>query len=79
MNALRDDVKHYPKHDLSEYKYLSFPEHCLRHTFASWHIQAGTPIAILQKLGGWASHEMVLRYAHLAPNHTAAYANKIKL
>jgi integrase len=25
-----------------------------------WHVQAGTPLAVLQKLGGWATIEMVL-------------------
>jgi hypothetical protein len=41
---------------------------------ASWHVQNGTPLAILMQLGGWASYAMVLRYAHLAPSHLAAYA-----
>ncbi len=49
--------------------------HDLRHTWASWHVQAGTPLAVLQKLGGWASLEMVQRYAHFAPEHLAAYAD----
>lgn len=49
--------------------------HTLRHTWASWHIMAGTPIEVLQKLGGWNSLQMVLRYAHLAPEYLAAWAN----
>lgn len=49
--------------------------HHLRHTWASWHVQNGTPLAVLQKLGAWASLDMVQRYAHLAPDHLAAYAN----
>ena len=48
--------------------------HTLRHTWASWHVQNGTPLKILQELGGWSNMEMVLRYAHLAPGHAAAYA-----
>ncbi len=51
--------------------------HTLRHTWASWHIMAGTPLIVLQKLGGWASLEMVQRYAHLAPDHTAQFANRV--
>lgn len=35
----------------------------LRHTWASWHVQNGTPLHILQELGGWSSYEMVNRYA----------------
>lgn len=49
--------------------------HDLRHTWASWHIQAGTPPHVLQELGGWRSYEMVRRYAHLNPQHLAAYAD----
>lgn len=49
--------------------------HDLRHTWATWHVQAGTPLEVLQKLGGWSSYSMVLRYAHLAPEYLASYAN----
>ncbi|OGT03333.1 MAG: hypothetical protein A2143_08155 [Gallionellales bacterium RBG_16_57_15] len=56
----------------------NFRWHDLRHTWATWHIQAGTPLEVLQKLGGWASYSMVLRYAHLAPDHLAGYANNAK-
>jgi integrase len=49
--------------------------HDLRHTWASWHVQAGTPLAVLQQLGGWASVEQVMIYAHLGQSHIAKYAN----
>ena len=48
--------------------------HTLRHTWASWHVMAGTPLEVLQKLGGWASFDLVLRYAHLAPEYLAEWA-----
>ncbi len=51
-----------------------FRWHDLRHTWASWHAQAGTPQHALQELGGWSSAAMVRRYAHLAPEHLAGYA-----
>jgi integrase len=51
--------------------------HGLRHTWASWHVQAGTPLNVLQELGGWSDYKMVLRYAHLAPEHLSEYANKV--
>ena len=54
------------------------PRADMRHTWASWHIMAGTSIEVLQKLGGWADLKMVLRYAHLAPDHLASYANNSK-
>src|SRR5690242_19695745 len=46
-----------------------FRWHNLRHTWASWHVKAGTPLPVLQELGGWQVLEMVLKYAHLASDH----------
>jgi len=51
--------------------------HDLRHTWASWHVQAGTSLQELMALGGWASYSMVLRYAHLAPDNLAAAAERL--
>lgn len=52
-----------------------FTWHDLRHTWASWHVQNGTRLEVLQKLGGWEDYEMVLKYAHLAPEHLAEFVN----
>lgn len=38
----------------------------------SWPLAAG-----LQELGGWASTDMVRRYAHLAADHLAPYAERL--
>lgn len=35
--------------------------HDLRHTWATWHVMGGTPLEVLQKLGGWKDLRMVLR------------------
>jgi len=56
----------------------NFTWHGLRHTWASWHVQNGTPLNVLQEQGGWSSYEMVQRYAHLAPDHLSDYANKLE-
>ncbi len=38
----------------------------------------GTSLQELMELGGWESYEMVLRYAHLAPEHLANAASRIE-
>ncbi|UNH43578.1 site-specific integrase [Moellerella wisconsensis] len=54
-----------------------FRFHDLRHTWASWLIQAGVPLSALQEMGGWESIEMVKRYAHLSPIHLQEHAKNI--
>lgn len=54
-----------------------FRFHDFRHTWASWHVQAGTPLMVLKELGGWETVEMVQKYAHLARSHLASYANNV--
>ena len=51
--------------------------HDLRHTWASWAVQGGVTLHELMQLGGWSSYQMVLRYAHLAPDHLAGAAEKV--
>lgn len=55
----------------------NFRFHDLRHTWASWLIQSGVPLSVLQEMGGWESVDMVRRYAHLAPNHLTEHAKQI--
>jgi integrase len=54
-----------------------FRWHDLRHTWATWQRQAGTPTHELQRLGGWRTGAMVERYAHLAPEHLAVAASRL--
>ncbi|HZC86034.1 MAG TPA: glycoside hydrolase family 3 N-terminal domain-containing protein [Steroidobacteraceae bacterium] len=51
--------------------------HDLRHTFASWALQSGVTLPELKELGSWKSYDMVLKYAHLAPDHLALAADKV--
>lgn len=40
------------------------PYHCLRHTYASWMVQAGVPFEVVARLGCWTVSGMVNRYSH---------------
>lgn len=42
--------------------------HSLRHTFASWLVQDGTPLFTVAELMGHTTLEMTKRYSHLAPD-----------
>jgi integrase len=55
-----------------------FRFHDLRHTWASWHRQAGTSCDELKDLGGWKSRVMVDRYAKFATEHLAIAAARIE-
>ena len=41
-------------------------------------MQSGTSLQELMELGGWRSYEMVLRYAHLAPEKLIVVAGRIE-
>jgi integrase len=55
-----------------------FRFHDLRHTWASWHRQAGTSCDELKDLGGWKSRQMVDRYAKFATENLLAAASRIE-
>lgn len=56
-----------------------FRWHDLRHTWASWHVMAGTSLQELMELGGWRDYKMVLRYAHLSGEHLKKAASNVTL
>ncbi len=41
----------------------------LRHTFASWLVQMGTPLYVVKDAMGHSTQKMTERYSHLAPTH----------
>jgi integrase len=55
-----------------------FRFHDLRHTWASWHRQAGTSCDELKDLGGWKSRVMVDRYAKFATENLVVAAARIE-
>lgn len=65
------------KRALKEAGIENFRWHDLRHTWATWHRLGGTAQDALQELGGWASPEMVNRYAHFTPDYLAEFAENI--
>jgi|SRR6266566_4243738 len=54
-----------------------FHFHDRRHTFASWAIQRGATLPELKDLLGHSSLAMVMRYAHLAPEHLRAAVSRV--
>ena len=42
-----------------------FHPHDCRHTWATWHYVANRNIGALQRLGGWKTVSMVMRYTHV--------------
>lgn len=54
-----------------------FRFHDLRHTWASRHIQAGTPLHALMELGGWSDPAMVRKYAHFSAAHLQEFAENV--
>lgn len=52
--------------------------HDLRHTWASWHRQAGTSCDELKDLGGWKTRSMVDRYAKFSTENLSVAASRIE-
>ncbi len=51
--------------------------HTLRHTFASRLAMSGADLRTIQELGGWKDLGLLMRYAHLSPNHKAQAVERI--
>lgn len=66
------------EHALEKAGIQDFRFHDLRHTWASWHRQAGTSCDELKDLGGWKSRSMVDRYAKFATENLSRAAARIE-
>ncbi len=76
---LRADVTNTAWHNaLSRAGIEDFRFHDLRHTWASWHRQAGTSCDELKDLGGWKTRSMVDRYAKFATENLLSAATRIE-
>ncbi len=53
-----------------------FTAHGLRHTWATLHLAAGTPIKWIQAQGGWSSAKLLLdTYGHFIPREMSGFEN----
>ena len=60
-------------------KVPDFHFHDPRHTFAPWAIQRGATLPELKDLLGHSSLAMVMRYAHLSPEHLRSAVSRLVL
>jgi integrase len=72
-----DDIKTAWAALLKAAKITGFRFHDCRHDFASRLVMAGVDLNTVRELLGHADIKMVLRYAHLAPEHTAAAVERL--
>lgn len=54
-----------------------YSPHDCRHTWATWLYSARPDLGQLMELGGWKSVQMVMRYAHVNPDHLSEAINAI--
>lgn len=57
---------------------IDFRVHDCRHTWATWHYRANRDLGALQKLGGWKTMAMVMRYAHTNVDELAGTIERMK-
>jgi len=78
-SSCKGEKKMYPTKEKHEYLFEDFRWHDLRHTWATWHAEAGTQPEVIQKLGAWRTASMVQRYTHLCDDYYDPFANNISI
>jgi len=58
-------------------KLADYVWHCNRHTFISRLVMAGVDLRTVAELAGHATISMTMKYAHLAPSHTASAVDRL--
>ena len=51
--------------------------HSMRHTFATWHVKAGSTDGDIMAAGGWASAKSMGRYTHQDEEHKKAVSGRL--
>ena len=51
--------------------------HSMRHTFATWHVKAGSTEGDIMEAGGWSSPASVARYSHQDREHKKAVSGRL--
>lgn len=64
---------------LKRAKIEDFHFHDLRHTWATRHIMNGTPLHVLQEMGGWNDITMLRKYAHMSVEHLQQHAGNVSI
>jgi integrase len=62
---------------LKDAKVLDYTWHCNRHTFANRLVMAGVNLRTVAELLGHRTPQMVMRYAHLSPEHQASAVDRL--
>ncbi len=58
----------------------SFRWHSLRSTWVVWHLESGTPLEVVMRLGGWSRLDVLVKhYAHFSSGIADRYVNAVGL
>ncbi|WP_245911081.1 tyrosine-type recombinase/integrase [Neisseria iguanae] len=75
-NPITEIDSRYWKYSLEQAGIEDFTWHDLRHTWASWLVQRGVPLRVLQEMGGWKTLAMV-RFRGMHTSRRSIYTNTL--